>query len=60
MKHEEILLDFNMDQALAATKTITRMVWNYYKGLTEAGFSKEEAFQLTMEYQKRFLPHDNN
>ena len=47
------------DQQKAATKQVAQVLWNYYASLKDAGFSKIEAFQLTLGMQALMWQQNN-
>lgn len=53
VNHLKLLM--GMDQFREAVKTIPPVVWMYFTQLTEQGFTHEQAFALTREFQALFL-----
>jgi hypothetical protein len=43
------------EQTKAGLKEFAGMIFAYYEGLVEAGFSADQALQLTIQYQSVFI-----
>lgn len=42
----------NWEAMEQATEDLSRIIWKYYKDLLNRGFAKNQAFHLTVKYQK--------
>jgi hypothetical protein len=56
-EHEEQLAAMRaaMDQAVAAAGEMAKAMWGYYETMVKEGFTIEQAFQLTRDWQKTLL-----
>ncbi|MRX54825.1 hypothetical protein GJU41_12655 [Bacillus idriensis] len=44
-----------MEQLQATLRDIAPVMWSYYNNLLKQGFSKDQAFTLTVEMQKALM-----
>lgn len=44
-----------LDQASAGLRDLAAMLWSYYTHLLKEGFTDEQAFSLTADYQMHVL-----
>ena len=43
------------EKMIEGVTQLAGLMWEYYTALTEIGFSKKEALELTIEYQKNII-----